>query len=457
MKKTVLFLMNGFGIEQIGSYNVYNDKLMPNLDKYTKEYLFSSIDTKSFDMISGYRKFSLGLDIPLTYSLIDNYQDKFDKNPNINLFLNNIKENSKIQLYLFLENEKSFEHIKSFIKFIRKTKDNKMLLHLILTSKDDKNYKEVERILNKFIYDYKECSIASIVGLNTLTQTNLISYMNLLKNEVGEKWRELNRKFTSLTQDKILPIDVKEFYVNEGFKLESDDVFFFFNYEYTNLTNLVSNLSNCYSLFQINGIKYSMFAYPKSNVSMANSLKKINTKSVILTNKQNIGLINYYCCGLENVSNDSIVYGNIDNNLLLNQEYIKSVIDNPNYNLIIIDYHIDDAKDVKELTDKLISLDYILGYIHDYIKEKEYSLFISSLYGMKKELPLDNFTKALVDFSSKVPFLVIDKVFTKTNFRIDFGDTYNLAHTVYTNINKEYDINAVLIKKKGIISKLLKK
>ena len=43
MKKTVLFLMNGFGIEQLNSYSIYNANLMPNLDSYTKKYLFSTV------------------------------------------------------------------------------------------------------------------------------------------------------------------------------------------------------------------------------------------------------------------------------------------------------------------------------------------------------------------------------------------------------------------------------
>ena len=60
MKKTVLFLMNGFGIEQLDSYSIYSAKLMPNLDNYTKKYLFSSIATSSYNLVSGYRTFSTG-------------------------------------------------------------------------------------------------------------------------------------------------------------------------------------------------------------------------------------------------------------------------------------------------------------------------------------------------------------------------------------------------------------
>ena len=36
MKKNILLLINGFGIEQSDSVNVYNEKLMPNMDRLTK-------------------------------------------------------------------------------------------------------------------------------------------------------------------------------------------------------------------------------------------------------------------------------------------------------------------------------------------------------------------------------------------------------------------------------------
>ena len=85
------------------------------------------------------------------------------------------------------------------------------------------------------------------------------------------------------------------------------------------------------------------------------------------------------------------------------------------------------------------------------------SLFISSLYGMNKEIGVDNFTKAHIDFSAKVPVIVIDPVFKKENFRLDFGDIYNLAHTIYTNINNKYNGGDVLIKKKSSLSKMIKK
>lgn len=459
MKKTVLFLMNGFGIEQLNSYNIYNAKLMPNLDFYTKNYLFTSIESKAHDLISGYRTFSTGSDLPLTYSLIDNYVDNFSNNKNFDFYLNSIKPENKIHLFLSLESDKCYEHLKAFIKFIRAKKNNPIYVHLILTANNTNNYKIIEKIINKISYDMKECKIGMIVGLNMLNSINLTSFMNLYKNEIGEKWREVTKKVSSLVNTKTKPFNVKEFYMNEGFKINNDDSLFFFNYEYCDLTNFINNVSkefsvNFYSMFGINGIKYTMFAYPKSGISMLNSLNKIDAKALILTNKDSVKFLNYYCCGLENILSERIFFTKTDNGL--NPNLLKSIIKDSDYDLIIINYQVDNVEKVDELKDKLSKLDSILKVIHDFCVEKEISLFISSLYGMQKELAVDNFVKAVVDFSGKVPFIVVDPIFNKSNFMVTQGNIFNLADTIYTNINNKYT-GIVLIRKKGYITKLLKK
>lgn len=460
MKKTVLFLMNGFGVEQLDSYSIYNAQLMPNLDRYTKEYLFSPIEAPASNLVSGYRFFSTGSLYPLSCSLIDNYLDKFAENKNFELYLNSINESGKIHIFLSLENDKSVDHIKSFLRFIRIKKNNSIFLHLVLVGDNTSDYKTIERLINKITYDIKECKIGIVVGKNVLRYTNISSFMNLFQNEVGEKWREISRKISSLTSLKTIPNNVKEFYMNEGFKLDVNDSIFFFNYEYIDLTNLVMEISkvtnnnNFFSMFSIKGVKYPMFAYPKSGISMLNNLNKIEAKALIVSNRNSMGIINYYCCGLQNIISDRISFVKTDN---LNFEQLKAIIRDSEYSLVIISYQIDDVQTVSELNNRLNRLDKMLGYIHDFCVEGNYSLFISSLYGMQKELAVDNFVKATVNFSHKVPFVVIDPVFNKANFSLGMGNVYNLAHTIYTNINNKYNGGEVLIKRKNFIMKLFKK
>lgn len=463
MKKTVLFLMNGFGVEQLDSYSIYNAKLMPNLDSYTKKYLFSQIATSSYNLVGGYRVFSTGSKYPLSSSLIDSYVDKFETNQNLVFYLNSIKLESKIHLFLSLENDKSIEHLRSFLRFIKSKKENKIFLHLVLTGDNIDNYNDIERLISKIVYELVDCKIGIIIGANSLNLINLVGLMNMFQKEVGEKWREISKKISSLSSMKILPKDVKEFFINDGFSFDVNDSIFFFNYEFADITNFITNISkvsnhdNYFSMFPLKGIKYPMFAYPKSGISMANYLTKINAKALILANSANIKTINYYCCGLQNIVSPQISFAKTDDDLLLNQENIKSIIRDSDYELIIINFQIDNVKNVAELNKKLSKLDGILGYIHDFCVENKISLFISSLYGIQKEIPVDNFTKAFVNFAGKVPFIVIDPIFNKTNFILGLGDVYNLANTVYTNINNKHDGGEVLIKKKNALLKALKK
>lgn len=463
MKKTVLFLMNGFGIEQLDSYSIYNAKLMPNLDSYTKNHLFAAISTPSYNLVSGYRVFSTGSKYPLSCSLIDSYIDKFETNKNLMFYLNSIKPEGKIHLFLSLENEKSIEHIRSFLKFIRSKKQNKIFIHLVLTGDNIDNYKEVERLINKIVYELVDCKLGIIVGINSLNAVNLLAFMNMFQNEVGEKWREVSKKISSLVSLKIEPKNVKEFFLNEGFKFDVNDSIFFFNYELADMTNFVNNISKLtntdtyFSMFPLTGIKYPMFAYPKSGISMVNYLEKINAKALVLADSSSMRVINYYCCGLQSVVSPRISFAKTDNDLLLNQDNIKAIIRDSDYDLIMIDFRIDDAKNVDELNKKLSKLDGILGYIYDFCVENKISLFISSLYGMQKEIPVDNFTRAFINFAGKVPFVVIDPVFNKANFSLGLGDIHTLADTVYTNINSKHNGGDVLIKRKNPLLKMLKK
>ena len=220
------------------------------------------------------------------------------------------------------------------------------------------------------------------------------------------------------------------------------------------MENFISNVSkvvDCsktFSLFPIKGIKYPMLAYPKSGISFINSLKKIDAKALVVSDSKRIGKINYYLTGLQPIIPENVSYVKSDNGYLDNINNLKAIIDD-NFDLIIIDYSIEECTTIPLIKESLSKLDTILKNVVDYSVSKEYSLFISSLYGIKKEIPLDNFTKYLVDFASKVPFIVIDPVFKKDSFRIDIGDINNLAHTVYTNINSNYSGGNVLIKKKG--------
>ena len=60
MKKTVLFLINGFGIEKKDSYSIYDAKALPTLDEMMNNNLYTSLESNASDYTTGYQLFSTG-------------------------------------------------------------------------------------------------------------------------------------------------------------------------------------------------------------------------------------------------------------------------------------------------------------------------------------------------------------------------------------------------------------
>ena len=59
-KKTVLFLINGFGVEKKESYSIYDESIMPTFDELSKKYLFSTdTESKVSNYFDAYRNISL--------------------------------------------------------------------------------------------------------------------------------------------------------------------------------------------------------------------------------------------------------------------------------------------------------------------------------------------------------------------------------------------------------------
>ena len=72
-RKTVLFLINGFGVEKKESYSIYDSSLMPTFEELTKKYLFSkdSIVSTVNNYYDAYRNASLDVSELYNYSILD--------------------------------------------------------------------------------------------------------------------------------------------------------------------------------------------------------------------------------------------------------------------------------------------------------------------------------------------------------------------------------------------------
>ena len=174
MNKTVLFLINGLGIEKADSCNVYNEQLMPNMDQLMNEHLFTSIATDTRDYNSGYQIFSMGNTDPLGYSFLENLieENKFGESPNFNTFKNSLHSlDVTIHVFCLLDNERVVEHLKGFIRALEIDPNKKVFVHVVFPQKSLDDYKRLIKVLNKLNYDsLTQIKIGMIFGLGIIEQ-----------------------------------------------------------------------------------------------------------------------------------------------------------------------------------------------------------------------------------------------------------------------------------------------
>lgn len=473
MKKNILLLINGFGIEQKDSVEIYSDKVMPNMDKLTKIGLFGSISNKQLDYADGYRYFSIGVNEPLTYSIINNSlsNDSYMNNEIFKYIINDNKINKgKIHILCYLDSESTLYQLGAYIKKIVENTDSKIFIHLILRSKSLKDYKSIEKTINSLNYEYGVFVKVGIVCGERYLETPIAAkdYIKMLVAESGEKWKEVGKKLDVLIDSKTVPTDARIFAFDNGFGLSDNDSLLFFNYTKRNITaftkELVAqkykqiNLSTIkfYSLFPVDceNLKVpNMYNYAVSATYLLNSLKQINAKCLVMDRKERCGNINYYLTGLRNTIDNDLRYMPTDNNFIYDNNSLINVINNSPQELIIINYELNDCKTVEEIIGRLHKIDTIIGTLYEYTKNNNFGFVISSLYGMEKELYNEKHILCKVNFSVRVPVVIVDSYINKKNYVFREGNVFDLSNTLLYNINAMHKDSGV-VKKKSALSKM---
>lgn len=479
LNKTVLFLVNGLGIERKDSCSIYNNKLMPNFDKLLNNNFFTTLETNANNYLSAYQIFSTGSNNYPEYSYLEDllYNEELTKNDNFNRLKEMIKStNSNFHIFVKITNENVIYQLSEFIKNLKLDNNKTVFVHVILTQNSIELYKNV--ISNYNLLRFKmpsQVKIGSIFGEeiidNEMRKNDLISLAKLLFKGFGEKWNEPENKLKSLKMNNKIPREINSFYVS-NINLNENDIIFFFNYtndKYDNLINTIktpiSFVSNdkkldnlCFiSLFPLNTILNIPFIFKKviSPYSISKVLNESNLNALIISDSLNINTINYMVNGLSYNQDNNISYMAVDEKNLNNFNALKSVIDDPKYNLIIINTRIDNLDTVSSIKERLTLIDEIIKKVND-ICNNNYDLVLSSLFGIRKLINNEKNEKVNVDFYGKVPMIYITNRYLKTNYYLNSGSIYNLLGTIIkiTNPNINYPS---LLKKKNFIQKLLKK
>ena len=476
MKKNILLLINGFGVEQPDSVNVYSEALMPNMDRLTKEKLFVSLASKDLDYKDGYRKFSIGINEALTYSIIENnFSNNVYKNNQLLKYIEtktNENEN-RLHVFCYWENDRTISQLSMFLKEIALNTNHMIYVHLILCQKSLSVYKSVERSFTLLNYELGNTIIVGMVTGESYI-TNILCFRDMIKTfvtEAGEKWKDLTKKVEVLTQTKTIPNHTRTFSVNNGFAINEGDQILFFNYNNIDINLFMTELGSqkyrtidttklsYYSLFPVkcNVQVPFMYNYAISSTYAAGTLKAIGAKCLVIDLKEKCPYINYYLTGLRNNVDESIRYMASDSGFIYEPSQLLQIVNSSNENLIIINYEIDTCKLVDDIAERLKKIDVIIGELDKLVSENKITLFISSLYGIEKEMYNSKHEVGKVNFSVRVPLVIDDYYLIKTAYTLNEGTVYDLANTIYKNINSKYNIDGLIKKKSGLLSFLYKK
>lgn len=476
MKKNILLLINGFGVEQKDSYNVYKKELMPNLDRLTFEGLFSTLSSNYLDYKDGYRNFSIGIKIPLSYSIIaNNISNENYKNNQVFKYMIQQGKNKKSKLHImcYWDNNVTIEQLCTYLRYILPYVENDIYVHLILTQKSLNDYKTMLTYFNILNYELSsKVKVCLVTGENNLNKVlTLRDYIRSFIAVVGEKWKDMEKKFNTCISTRTTPNNMRTFILNTNFTFDDYDQIFFYNYSNINVDGFINELESqkyrkidfstvsYYSLFPVKSQRKIpfMYNYAVSSTYALNSLKAIDAKCIVLDKKMRCSYINYYLTGLRNTIDPDLKYFATDDNFIYDKDKLMAFIKEKEQELIIINYDISECKLVDDIEALLAKIDEIVGELDKYVKEISGTLFISSLYGIEREMYNKKQELCKINFSVRVPLIVDDSKYRKNAYTLSEGNLYDLSNTIFKNINTKFKSDSLIKKKSSLMSIFYKK
>lgn len=460
MRKTILLLINGFGIERKDSTEVYSSKLMPNFDAMMKNYLFTNLATTAGDYNNAYRMFSIPEVSKDNEDEIDKliFDKKLGENPNLQAVRDNIGEDNKLHIFYIIENANKLHQFKEFVSVINPNKDKKVFVHLILTATSTASYDAIIKVISKISFELSDyCKIGMVVGRNKINDDDV---RRAFYREQGEHWNESTKKFEILKKEIVNPEDAGVFIITGGFALKENDSVLFMNYDEVQMEVFYNDFTKMpLKLYSIYPFKDNMPYSFKKNKDVGNSFASMvenhGIKILHMTTPERINDVNYYLNGMEKKKSPNITFAVNDKSLFSSKESIINLIENNNFDGFILDFYIGGMNRMENIKKELTDIDNIIKNISETAKEKDYTFIVSSLYGI--HLPVtEGVIQKVIDFSGKVPCIFQSNLFNKQEYSLNAANTYALEQTFLTNINDEVKANK-LVHKLTSLEKMLNK
>lgn len=476
IKKSVLFLINGLGIEKANSYSISIDQCMPKLSRIKETSYFTTSIINSLEPKGAYQEFFIGdsFQKEMKYLEDDVFSENLEQNQVFQAFLNTIQTQGK-KIHIFLEptNDRIVELINEFVKRLNLNDQKRVYLHLLLPQQTISDYRTLINTINFIKFHINpHISVGFVIGKeyfsDQLTKEELLMARKMLFYASCERWSETEKKLTILRDENVRPCMIPGFCATTECLFENGDPIFFFNTRRTSYDKFINILLTCApEVFRGVEVKLPMFSliqldttyqipFIRENVTYESCLSKLlkysNKKALIITKEENFQYLNFLANGLNYVTNSDIQFMRLDHDYLNNKINISKLIDDSVFDLIIFDYHMDVSKTVNHLKAQLEQIDNVLGMVGE-ICENKHSLFISSLYGIKKELPLAdyNMEKVIIDYEMQIPIFFYDYSYPRSKYTLVPGDTNAILKSC---IRVLYDdpIIETLIRPKGLFN-----
>ena len=477
MKKSIIFLINGLGIEKPGSYSISLDQDMPNLCRTKETSFFTTAITNSLEYRSAYQQFFMGdtYKMELDYIKENILNNNLVNNPVYQSFASNVS-NQEAKLHIFLDppTERVVEQINDLVSNLNLPKNKKVYIHLLLPQLTVDDYNKLTEIINYIKYHIDErINVGFVIGKEYLSEKLTVDekkqMCKLLFYCSAERWIRTEEKLQSLKEQNIIPCKAAGFCANNDCYIQNNDTILFFNTRREDydkfITSIYGNAQEVIKNAPINIPVYSLLKlYSQYNInsfaeninyenSLSNNLQKYNKKALILTNREHVNLINFYANGLNQVNNPNIVFMILDESLY-DYNTIVNIIDNSDYDLIIFDYFMDTSSTINNLKIGLRNIDKVLGNVV-VCSENKHSLFITSLFGLKKELPLADYNseKVLLDYEMQIPIFFYDYTYPASKYSLFPGDTNLILSSALWCLTNDPHIES-LIRQKGLLKNL---
>lgn len=479
-KKSVMFLINGLGVEKPGSYSIAIDQTMPRLAKVMETSFYKTAIINALEYRGAYQNFFLGdtYGTEVDYIKQNVINENLTSSPMFQSLQTSVNNEGKFHIFVEPTNNQVVELINTLVSTLTLPEKKEVYLHLILPQLTVSDYKELINMVNYIKYHINtHITVGFIIGKDYFPEQLNQEQTNFAKKLFfycsAERWIDTDKKLISLQEANIRPCAVEGFCATNKCTINNNDTIMFFNTrkdDYDRFINVI--LANApevyndpnyklpiYSLIKLNS-KFDIPAFAE-NVQYKNNfaglLKKAGKKALIVTDEKNISLVNLLANGLNNVNNPDIQFMKLNDTYYNDMNNIIGLIDNSQFDFIIFDYHLDVSRTVNDLKEQMGKIDIVLGNVAT-VCENKHTLIITSLYGLKKSLPLAQYNTEMVtiDYELQIPIFLFDYSYPRSKYRLAGGSTNDILNTALTCIWPNNELYS-LIRPKDLIANLFGK